>query len=159
MIFIIELEADKPKYFWDGFQWVAKTNSIPNIDPNILNQTRKMRKVQISNLPLYMGLTENDIKQIVSQFLIDNFLNDVGNFNPIVSVCLNHQGNFAILEVSSVEETNRLIKIESKLEFLQSFLLYFIFIIFLFESVFCLNHKKHHILPHNLSFNISNFVI
>lgn len=113
--FIIELEADKPKYFWDGFQWVAKTNSIPNIDPNILNQTRKMRKVQISNLPLYMGLTENDIKQIVSQFLIDNFLNDVGNFNPVVSVCLNHQGNFAILEISSVEETNRLIKIESEI--------------------------------------------
>lgn len=113
MLNIMDIDAAKPKYFWDGFQWVAKTNSVPNIDPNILNQTRKMRKVQISNLPLYMGLTENDIKQIVSKFLIDNFLNDVGNFTPVVSVTLNHQGNYAVLEVSSVEETNRLIKIES----------------------------------------------
>jgi hypothetical protein len=118
-IYEIQLEFDpaKPKYFWDGFQWVARTNSVPNIDPNILNQTRKMRRVQISNLPLYMGLTEKDIMQIVSKFLVDNYLNDDGNTKPVLSSTLNHQGNFAVMEISSVEEANRLIKIESYLFF------------------------------------------
>lgn len=110
---ILDFDPGKPKYFWDGFQWVARTNSVPNIDPNILNQTRKMRRVQISNLPLYMGLTEKDIMQIVSKFLIDNYLNDDGNVKPVLSTQVNHQGNFAVMEISSVEEANRLIKIES----------------------------------------------
>lgn len=114
----IDFDGGKPRYFWDGFQWVARTNSVANIDPNILNQTRKMRRVQISNLPLYMGLNEKDITQIVSKFLIDNFLNDEGNIRPVLSSSLNHQGNFAIMEISSVEEANRLIKIESFLIFL-----------------------------------------
>ena len=72
-----------------------------------------MRRVQISNLPLYMGLTEKDVMQIVSKFLIDNYLNDDGNMKPVLSTTLNHQGNFAVMEISSVEEANRLIKIES----------------------------------------------
>lgn len=86
---------------------------MPNIDPNILNQTRKMRRIQISNIPLYMGLSEKDVQDIVTKFLIDNYLNDKDNKCPVVSCQLNTQGNYAVLEISSVEETNRLIKIDS----------------------------------------------
>ena len=90
---------------------------MPNIDPDLMTQTRKMRRIQISNLPLYMELSEQDIAELVSKFLIKNFLNDPNNNHPIISCTLNSQGNSATLEISSVEETNRLIKVESKTNF------------------------------------------
>eukprot|EP01016_Furgasonia_blochmanni_P055069 TRINITY_DN914_c0_g1_i18.p1 TRINITY_DN914_c0_g1~~TRINITY_DN914_c0_g1_i18.p1 ORF type:complete len:544 (+),score=119.34 TRINITY_DN914_c0_g1_i18:68-1633(+) len=107
------MEQNKPKLFWDGFQWVPKTNSAPHVDPAILNQTRKMRRIQITNLPLYLGLVEKDVMEIVKKFLFDNYLNDFGNLNPVLTCQVNTQTNSAILEISSVEETNRLVKIET----------------------------------------------
>jgi hypothetical protein len=102
--------------FWNGFQWVAKINSMAAVDANYQNlkaQTRKMRRVQISNLPLYLGLKENDINLIVSKYILDNFLNDPGNTRPVVACEVNSQFNTANIELSSVEETEKFIKIES----------------------------------------------
>lgn len=49
----------------------------------------------------------------MTKFLIDNYLNDKGNMNPVVSCLIVPSGNYAELEMSSVEETNRLIKVEN----------------------------------------------
>ena len=103
------------KKFWDGFQWIVRTNSVPN-DQNALNQTRKMRRISVSNLPLYYGITEKDLATILSQFMIDNYLADVTNKTPILAVQVNNQAMTALVELSSVEETNRIVKVDSNLK-------------------------------------------
>eukprot|EP00828_Plagiopyla_frontata_P014538 TRINITY_DN1904_c0_g1_i3.p1 TRINITY_DN1904_c0_g1~~TRINITY_DN1904_c0_g1_i3.p1 ORF type:complete len:329 (-),score=61.12 TRINITY_DN1904_c0_g1_i3:76-1062(-) len=105
--------AAQPAKFWDGFQWVVRTNAMPTIDPMVLSQTAKMRRIQVNNIPLNLDLTETDIIRLVAKFLFDNFLNDSNNLTPIISCQLNMQQSFAILEMSSVEEASRLIKVET----------------------------------------------
>ncbi len=61
-----------------------------------------------------MNLSDKDVQEIVTKFLIDNYLNDKDNKQPVVSCQVFSQGNYAVLEISSVEETNRLIKIDCK---------------------------------------------
>ena len=100
--------------FWDGFQWIVKANALPHVDQTILNQTKKMRRLTMSNLPLNLGLAEKEIGEIVTRFLIENYLNDEGNFQPVKEVIVDHAKNSAIIELSSVEEANRLAKIECK---------------------------------------------
>jgi hypothetical protein len=71
-----------------------------------------MRKVTIANLPLYMDLNVEDLMSLVTKFLIDNFLNDPVNQRPVMDCQINQAANEAILEISSVEEANRLVKVE-----------------------------------------------
>lgn len=42
--------------------------------------------MKITNIPLEMGLTENDINELVTKFMIKNYLNDTMNYCPIVNV-------------------------------------------------------------------------
>ena len=98
--------------FWDGFQWVPRTNSQNFVDPNILNSTKKMRKVQISNLPLELGLSKENIEGLVTEFMLKNYLNDANNSNPVINVELNDKDKTVIIEFSSVEETSRLCKLD-----------------------------------------------
>lgn len=81
------------------------------MDTTQLAHTKKMRKVQISNLPVYMGLREKDIKSVVSDFLLANYLTDEGNTEPILECELNEQDKTAVVECSSVEEATRFSKI------------------------------------------------
>ena len=83
------------------------------VDPNLLSKTKKVRRVQLANVPLYLGLTKDEIKKLATDFLVQNFLNDPGNLNPIHTIELNPQKNTVILEMSSVEESNRLQKVDS----------------------------------------------
>lgn len=47
--------------FWDSFSWQKKLNYTPNVSSADLINTKKMRRMKITNIPLEMGLTENDI--------------------------------------------------------------------------------------------------
>lgn len=67
----------------------------------------------MANVPLHLGLTKDEVKKLATDFLIQNFLNDPGNQNPIHTLELNTQKNTVILEMSSVEESNRLQKVDS----------------------------------------------
>lgn len=71
-----------------------------------------MRKAQISNLPLELGLTNKDIFKFITDFMIKNYLTDNGNTSPIVSLEINEKEKSVILEFSSVEETSCLCKLE-----------------------------------------------
>lgn len=51
-----------------------------------MQQTQRMRKVQLSNLPLYLGLTDQDVHCLVEKYLVDNYLNDKGNMKPVLKV-------------------------------------------------------------------------
>lgn len=42
--------------------------------------------MKITNIPMEMGLTENDINELVTKFMIKNYLNDPMNNCPIVNV-------------------------------------------------------------------------
>ena len=77
-----------------------------------MTQTKKMRRVQISNLPLYLGIKEDDIIKVVSDFLIRNYLNDPNNTNPVIQCELNRKDKSCVLELSSVEEANRFSKLK-----------------------------------------------
>ena len=62
-----------------------------------------------------MGLSQEDIHHLLIKFMLENYLNDQGNSGPIVSCQLAPQSNWAIVELSSVEETNRVVKLECKI--------------------------------------------
>ena len=95
---------------WDGFQWQKRGNSAN--DPATMTQTKKMRRVQLSNLPLYLGLIEDSIIKVVTDYLLRNYLNDANNQNPIVGCELNRKERTCVVELSSVEEANRFSKIK-----------------------------------------------
>jgi len=99
--------------FWDGFQWVAKVNTTGNVDPAVLAQTKKMRRLVISNLPLTLGIGENEVGDFVTKFIVENYLNDEGNFHPVKEVTIDTAKNSATIELSSVEEANKLAKVEA----------------------------------------------
>lgn len=86
---------------------------MKTVDPNLLSKTKKVRRVQLANVPLHLGLTKEEVKTLATQFIIDMYLNDPGNQNPIHTLELTPQKNTVILELSSVEESNRIQKIDS----------------------------------------------
>jgi hypothetical protein len=96
---------------WDGFQWIKKGSATAASDPTTLSQTKRMRRVQISNLPLYLGLQEDSISKVVNDFLVKNYLADPGNPSPVIACEINKKDRSAIVELSSVEEANRFTKL------------------------------------------------
>lgn len=52
------------------------------------------------------------MQKIIQKFIEDNFLNDTGNHTSVLAVEINQEGKYIILEVSSVEEANRLLKLK-----------------------------------------------
>lgn len=71
-----------------------------------------MRRIQLSNLPLYLGINEEQITKVVTDFLMENYLNDPDNLNPVLSVEINRKDRTCVIELSSVEEANRMSKIK-----------------------------------------------
>lgn len=108
-----DADPTKPKLFWDGFQWITRMDNQTSIDPNLLSQTKRARRVKIMNLPLYLGIFQNDIKFLIDQYMTAHYLKNPGNKNPILCVDINHSNNSVIVEFSSVEEANRVVKLEN----------------------------------------------
>lgn len=106
-------DPSKPRQFWDGFQWVTKNPNSVITDPSTQIQTKKMRRVVISNLPIYLGLREKDVRDLVTDFIKKNFLNDPGNPTPVIACEQNSTQKSATIELSTVEEASRLSKISS----------------------------------------------
>ena len=84
---------------------------MKTVDPNFFSKTKKARRVQISNVPLYLGLTKENVKDLFNKAIIKLYLNEPGNNSPIHAIDLNHMQNSIVLEMSSVEEATRLFKI------------------------------------------------
>ncbi len=64
-------------------------------------------------IPFYLEISVEEIKLLVNKFFLDNYLNDQGNKNPVIQVERVENKTEVILEVSSVEETNRILKVNS----------------------------------------------
>lgn len=100
--------------FWDGFQWVPKTNTLNKLREDkekILIQTKRMRTIQLCNIPT--GLTDRDLYTEISRFMSRNYLNDMQNTKPVLACNLNEKDRTCILELSSAEEANRVLKLEN----------------------------------------------
>jgi hypothetical protein len=82
-------------------------------DPSQQLQTKKMRRVVISNLPIYLGLKEKDVRILITDFIKKNYLNDPGNQEPVVLCELNGNARTATVELSTVEEASRLSKVSN----------------------------------------------
>lgn len=91
---------------------MTRINTMKNIDPNFLSQTKKDRRIEIRNLPLYLGLTKDDLKEIVVDYILKHALNDTGNKQPVLLIELNSEQKSAIVELSSIEETHRMAKLD-----------------------------------------------
>lgn len=57
------------KLFWDGFQWVSKTTPIVKT----FEQSTNTKKVQITGLPLELGLKAEDIKKELNSKLQEKY--------------------------------------------------------------------------------------
>ena len=81
------------------------------VDPNFFSKTKKARRVQILNFPLYLGISKEEVKQLFNNAILDLYLNEPGNNSPIHSLDFDMNNNIIILEITSVEEATRLFKI------------------------------------------------
>lgn len=108
-----DADPNKPELGWDGFQWVTKFNTLAAPDPNLLSKTKKVRRVQLVNVPLYLGLAKEEIKDIVNRFMIDHCLEERGNKTPVHTLDMFPNNNSVILEFSTIEEAQRVQKLES----------------------------------------------
>ena len=102
----------RTELYWDGYFWLPKSAGMRNVDPNFLAQTKKVRRIQLMNLPLYLGLSKEDIQNLLNTFFLEHYLNDKGSRTPVISVEISSNGKSVIIELSSVEEANRLAKLE-----------------------------------------------
>lgn len=64
-----EKRYGEQKQFWDGFQWVARTTPIVRNFEQVTNT----KKVQISGLPLELGLRADDIKRDFNKKLREKY--------------------------------------------------------------------------------------
>ncbi|CXI99130.1 RNA-binding protein, putative [Plasmodium berghei] len=104
--------------FWDGFQWVAKTNNNNSnqLDPAIMNSTRKLRRLYFGNLPLHLGLTENAFQEIVWDEMKKRKFCNNENINPVLYVWFaKDKGNYGFVEFSTVEETEKALTMDGML--------------------------------------------
>ncbi len=72
--------------YWDSFSWVPKMNYIPVVSTSTLLNTKKMRRLMITNIPYEMGISPDDLKALITRFMADNSLKDPMNSCPVLNV-------------------------------------------------------------------------
>ena len=97
--------------FWDSFSWVPRMNFLPNVTNSALANTKKMRRLMITNIPYEIGITEDDLRNLITRFMAQNYLKDGMNTCPVVNLEINEEDHNVAVELSSVEETCRLCKL------------------------------------------------
>lgn len=87
-------------------------SNVKTVDPNVLSQTKKVRRVQFLNVPLYLGISNSDLRYLINQYLKEHYLKNKGTEDAVLCLDVNRSSNTVIVEFSSVEEANRVIKLE-----------------------------------------------
>ena len=97
--------TDKSKLFWDGFQWVTRTTPLITS----FEQTITTKKVQVSNLPLELGLTAHDVINFLNA-AIQERINDKKEI--IQNVKLIPAQNSADVELFSKDDIDKIKSID-----------------------------------------------
>ena len=94
---IPEKRYGEQKMFWDGFQWVSRTTPLVKSFEQVTNT----KKVQISGLPLELGLRAEEIKRDFNKKLKERYKTDK---DLIQSVTLIVAQNAAAVELASKDD-------------------------------------------------------
>lgn len=87
-------------------------NYTPTVSTSALANTKKMRRLMITNVPYEIGITEDDLRNLITRFMAQNYLKDEMNSCPVVNLEINETDRNVAVELSSVEETCRICKLE-----------------------------------------------
>lgn len=61
-------------------------NYTPNVSTSALANTKKMRRLMITNIPYEIGITEDNLRDIITRFMSRNYLKDQMNNCPVVNL-------------------------------------------------------------------------
>jgi len=87
--------------FWDGFQWVSRTKPLVQNFEQVTNT----KKIQISNIPLELGLRAEDIKRDFNKKIKEKYKIDK---DLIQTATLIVAQNAAALELSSKDDIHKI---------------------------------------------------
>ena len=62
-----------------------------------------MRRLMITNVPYEIGITEDDLRDLITRFMRENYLKDEMNSCPVVNLEINETDRNVAVELSSVE--------------------------------------------------------
>jgi hypothetical protein len=58
-------------------------NYTPNVSSSALVNTKKMRRLMITNIPYEMGISKDDLRELITRFMTQNYLKDSMNNCPV----------------------------------------------------------------------------
>lgn len=64
-------------------------NFLPTVTNSALANTKKMRRLMITNIPLEIGITDDDLRNLITRFMAQNYLKDEMNSCPVVNLEIN----------------------------------------------------------------------
>ena len=106
-------KGQESELFWDGFQWVTRSNmASANID-QVLEANRRARRVGLSNLPYEFNISEDDIKNFLNKKMIEFSLADPSNTNCVLKVWIDDNcADMGVAELSSQDEATRALRLD-----------------------------------------------
>lgn len=106
-------KGQESELFWDGFQWVTRSNmASANID-QVLEANRRARRVGLSNLPFEFNISEDDIKAFLNKKMIEFSLSEPQNNSPVLKVWVDDNcADMATAELSSQDEATRALRLD-----------------------------------------------
>ena len=64
-------------------------NYTPTVSTSALANTKKMRRLMITNVPYEVGITEDDLRNLITRFMAQNYLKDEMNSCPVAQLEIN----------------------------------------------------------------------
>lgn len=106
-------KGQESELFWDGFQWVTRSNmASANID-QVLEANRRARRVGLSNIPFEFNVSEEDIRTFLNKKMIEYSLADPHNTNSVLKVWIDDNcADMGVAELSSQDEAARALKLD-----------------------------------------------
>lgn len=106
-------KGQESELFWDGFQWVTRSNmASANID-QVLEANRRARRVGLSNLPFEFNISEEDIRGFLNKKMIEYSLCDPQNAKSVLKVWIDDNcADMGVAEFSSQDEATRALRLD-----------------------------------------------
>jgi RNA recognition motif-containing protein len=106
-------KGQESELFWDGFQWVTRSNmATANID-QVLEANRRARRVGLSNLPFEFNISEDDIRAFLNRKMSEFGLCNPHNTESVLKVWIDDNcADMGVAELSSQEEASKALKLD-----------------------------------------------
>ena len=106
-------KGQESELFWDGFQWVTRSNmASANID-QVLEANRRARRVGLSNLPFEFNISEEDIRAFLNAKMDEYSLTEPSNKNCVLKVWIDDNcADMGVAELSSQDEATKALRLD-----------------------------------------------